>query len=283
MTSSEARGASLYSPLRIPSSIHTAELFYSLPSTNDYLLNLASSLYPLHPYFNKNIVCIAEKQTAGKGRRGRSWISSDQNIYLSLLWQFPCPSHQLCGLSIAVACAVANTVLSLIKDLVQSDLPQSLALKWPNDVFWGTQKLGGILIELTRQTYDANKTSAVIGIGLNVCISPSSGNHITQPYTDLSTILSHRPDNPTIASILLHQLADTLICFQTQGLEPFMAQWHTLDITFGKWLSITTPTATICGIGRGINTEGAFLLELATGELLHFVDGEISLRLHSNF
>ena len=273
MVSSEDRGESKHTPLGTPSSIYAVELFDSIPSTNDYLLNLASGIHPLHPYYSKNIACIAKEQTAGKGRRGRTWISSDHNIYFSLLWHFSCPSSQLSGLSIAVACAVVNTLLTLS--------PKPLDLKWPNDVFWEKQKLCGILIELTQKNHSTHKTSAVIGIGLNVCISESTRNRITQPCTDLKTLLHPLtlPDNTVITDKLLHHLEDALICFQTQGLRPFMEQWRTLDITFGKGVTLTTPTATVHGIGRGIDTEGKFLLELPSGELFHFIDGEISLQL----
>jgi len=283
MISSDSKGGTTCAPFAVPSCIHALESFDSLPSTNDYLLELASRITPSHPYYQRNIVCIAEQQTAGKGRRGRTWVSPTNNIYLSLLWHFPLHSSKLAGLSLAVACAVANTVHAL-RDLPQhSSIPSVLGLKWPNDVLWEHQKLSGILIELTPAATTSTstfQTGAVIGIGLNLQQHTSDHNPITQPWTDLSTILQYMPDKHHVTSLLLHELTDALTLFQTEGFTPFIKQWNTWDCTLGKRVNIITPTSTLQGIGRGIDPQGLFLLEIDTGEIITFSSGDISLRLH---
>lgn len=263
-------------PFSVPSDIYAVELFDCLPSTNDYLLRLASTIDPAHAYYFRNIACLAERQTAGKGRRGRAWISPPNNIYLSILWHFPVLAGQLGGLSLALACAVAGVVQTLT-----SDLPQALSLKWPNDVFWGAKKLGGILIELTQSAIPLHSSLSyvvvVIGVALNLQISLSEEEVITQPYTDLASILQSVPDRNAVLSLLLHRLVEALNLFQAQGFSPFVPQWNALDNSLGKSVTLITDTMTMQGVGRGIDLAGQFLLEVPSGSIVNVPSGDIDI------
>lgn len=266
-------------PFSVPACIHAVELFDSLTSTNDYLLSLASRINSNHPYHQRNIVCIAEQQTAGKGREGRQWISPKNNIYLSLLWHFPFPVDRLSGLSLAIGCAVVNTVRILIKESPHAQSIASLGLKWPNDVLWNHQKLSGILIEIAPLP-DSSLTQnaqAIIGIGLN--LKQPSTALITQPWTDLNIILGSMPDKNQVISILLEELVNVLTQFQIQGFSAFMPEWHAWDLSLGKKVNIITPAMNFHGTGQGVNSAGLFLLKTNSGEIRTFASGEISLRL----
>jgi BirA family biotin operon repressor/biotin-[acetyl-CoA-carboxylase] ligase len=187
--------------------------------------------------------------------------------------------NQLGGLSLAMGCAIANTVRILINASPKPVSISALGLKWPNDVLWDYQKLSGILIEFppSPNAIFSQHTQAVIGVGLNV--HQPSTESITQPWTDLSTVLGYTPDKNQVLNILVHQLADVLTQFQTQGFASFIQQWNAWDLTFGKRVNIITPLITFNGIGHGINSEGLFLLKTDSGEIKTFSSAEVSLRL----
>lgn len=262
------------------------DIFDSLPSTNDYLLELCSaSTSP-----KKTVACFAERQTKGKGRLGRIWISPfAKNLYFSLLWHFPNDPSELSGLSLAAAIAVVQT-------LKQFGITDDLSLKWPNDVLWKNQKIAGILIELTCEAH--NICSTVIGIGLNIDMPTQFQNKITQPWTDIKSILKSEAlvsrklskdssedhnqilnnlNRSKLAGTLLNELIKTIVLFQNEGFQAFIPLWKSLDATSNREINVQTVQGQIKGIGRGINAQGHFLLEHANGEIKHYSSGEISI------
>lgn len=244
------------------------EIFDALPSTNDYLLNL------IQQKSTHNRACFAEKQIAGKGRRGRTWISPfAKNIYVSLLWYFPQDPRELSCLSLAIAIAVVNA-------LEQYGLKQALGIKWPNDVLWEGHKLSGILVEVSSEAND--RCSAVIGVGLNVDMSAlAHSGTIHQAWTDVQSLMGQKIDRNKLAGIVLSALIQSAQKFQNQGFEAFLKQWQALDVSLNKPLSIMSSTAQWEGIGRGINEQGHLVLELEGGLRKSFASGEVSLRLGS--
>jgi BirA family biotin operon repressor/biotin-[acetyl-CoA-carboxylase] ligase len=254
------------------SQLKQIEIFDSLPSTNDYLLNLKSTTASLEAS-KQNRACFAEKQTQGKGRRERTWVSPfAKNIYLSLLWHFEKDPSELSGLSLAIAVATVETLHAF-------GFTKDLGIKWPNDVLWKNNKLAGILIELSGEANDV--CSAVIGVGLNVNMSNSTlyDRHISQPWTDLQRLTDQKIDRNKLAGTLLNNLIATASLFQKQGLTAFLPQWQKLDLTFNKLVTIITNTTKLQGTGRGINEQGYFLLEIKPGVIKQFASGEVSLRL----
>jgi len=241
------------------------EILDNIPSTNDYLL------HSLQARPNKNYACFAEKQTHGKGRRGRTWIAPfAKNIYLSVLWRFPQDPSALSGLSLAIA-------VSIIETLKHYTTTQELGIKWPNDVLYKNHKLAGILVELAGESND--NCSAVIGVGLNVDMPNASHQYITQPWADLQNMTQTIVDRNEVAGLLLSHLVNTLILFQNQGFHAFTEKWQTLDLTLGKPISLTNSASEkLQGIGRGINEQGHFLLETPCG-IKSFSSGEVSIRL----
>ena len=239
------------------------EIFDEISSTSDYLKkNHVNTAMPR--------ICLAEKQTAGRGRQGRSWTSPyARNIYLSLLWPFQKDISQLSGLSLAIAVAIVDA----LKDY---GLQEGIGLKWPNDIFWQHKKLAGILIELSGETHSICNT--VIGVGLNVDMPLGMQESIDRPYTDIATLINNIPDRNQLVGLLLNRIIAALILFDAKGFNPFLAQWRSLDISFGKPVTIITPAKKILGISRGIDEAGFFLLEEKTGLVNRFSGGEVSLR-----
>ena len=245
------------------------EVWDSLPSTNDYLLKIERGKKT-----KTNIACFAERQTEGRGRRGRGWVSPfAQNIYLSILWHFVEDPCALSGLSLAVG-------ISIIETLRKLGITKPLGIKWPNDIYSDHQKLGGILIELSGEAHDAS--SMVIGVGLNVAMSSKiKPELLMEPWTDVQSLMGKSAivDRNALAGSLLHGLIETILQFEAGGFAGFKEKWQTLDLSFGKPVSVLTATQTLQGIGCGINEEGHFLLETEKGELKRFSSGEVSLRL----
>lgn len=114
------------------------EIHQRIDSTNRHLMREAAHGAP------SGTVCLAERQTAGQGRHGRCWVSPfGANLYLSILWRYPCGPAGLSGLSLAAGAVVADALRQLGV--------QGLVLKWPNDLLWGGRKLGGILLEVSGE------------------------------------------------------------------------------------------------------------------------------------
>lgn len=240
-------------------------IFDEISSTNTYLLQQAQTQN------DEVYVCLAEMQTAGRGRFNRPWISPfGSNIYLSLLWRFLNDLTQLSGLSLAVAVSIARA-------LKKYGIKEEIAIKWPNDLSWQGRKLGGILIELRGEFH--HNCDAVIGIGLNLGMGEKQRQTLDFPIASLAEITQSTLKRNKIVGFLLEELLDSLAVFQEQGLKPFMKEFKSLDYTFNKSVKIKHGKDIFYGTGRGIDENGCFLLEGENGKIQNFICGEASLRL----
>jgi len=215
------------------------------------------------------LVCTAEQQTAGRGRRGRHWVSPyASNLYLSLLWEFNQGAAAVEGLSLAVGVAVARALRSCAVPKVQ--------LKWPNDVLYGGAKLGGILLEMTGDA--AGSCQVVIGVGLNVAMPAVAADAIDQAWTDIRTITAdpHPGRNPLLAA-LLNELLPLVADFEQLGFTRWRDDWQALDAFADTAVVLHTGSAQLGGIARGVDERGALQLETTTG-VQSVYGGEISLR-----
>lgn len=240
--------------------ISQLELFSEIDSTNTYLMARAQTHAP------SGCVCFAELQTAGKGRRGRQWISpKGQNIYGSILWRFHDVSN-LNGLSLAIGVGV---IRALKKQGVEN-----VNLKWANDIYSNGKKLGGILVEVS--THSNGNASAVIGFGLNLAL-PSEIEAITQPYTDLSTVAANlKIERDFLIAELLNELLPIVATFEKQGLCAYLQEWRELDCLNGKIATLFRNSQALQGIVRGIDDDGLLKLQLENGEIQTFSSGEVS-------
>lgn len=240
------------------------EVFRTIDSTNTYLVNRAKAGVA------GGSVCLAERQTAGRGRRNRLWVSPfAANLYLSLLWRFNLAAAELAGLSLAAGVAVARALEELGVT--------GIGLKWPNDVLWQGRKLGGILLELGGEA--SGPCHIVTGIGLNVTMPASAQDAIDQPWTDLSTALGAGPvSRNVLAARLLNALVVQYSDFERHGAATLSAHWQRYDLTAGRPVLLKLPNATVTGIARGVDSDGALLLDTGAG-VQRFLAGEVSLRL----
>lgn len=244
--------------------VHDIEVHQFIDSTNTYLMERAEC------GLAGGSVCLAEWQSAGRGRRGRAWVSPyAASLYLSLLWRFSAPGSTLSGLSLAAGIAVARVLHSLGATEV--------GLKWPNDLLWHGRKLGGLLLEFGGRS--SGPCHVVAGVGLNVSLSEQVADAIDQPWTDLQTILGpKRISRNRLAARIISELTLTFARFNRGDFGSLAQAWAPFDLLLGQRVRLSLPNTEIMGIARGIAETGALLLETDTG-VQRFMTGEISLRL----
>ena len=214
---------------------------------------------------------LAEQQTGGRGRRGKSWVSPfAANIYLSIVWDFEQGAEALEGLSLAVGVAVRRALIA--------HGVQGVKLKWPNDIYVEQKKLGGILLEMIGDP--AGHCSVVIGVGLNVSMPVSQASAIDQDWTDVATELQDKlPARNKLAAELISEILPLLSTFQEQGFAAYRDEWQAADAFYGQPAVISTPKQSTAGIVKGVGINGALRLELDSGNIESFIGGELSLRL----
>jgi len=220
-------------------------------------------------------VCTAEQQTAGRGRRGREWVSPfGRNLYVSTMWEFSQGAAALEGLSLAVGGAVARALKALALPEVQ--------LKWPNDILYEGRKLGGILLEMVGDA--AGQCQVVVGIGLNVSMPATAGDAIDQDWADIAAMMPHvtapeaaAPGRSELLGALLDQLLPMLSEFERDGFDPWREPWQSLDAHADKSVILSAGADKTAGIARGVDGRGALLLETTLGVQAVY-GGEVSLR-----
>lgn len=240
------------------------EIHQSIESTNAHMMeqDIGSRV--------SGQVCMAEQQTAGRGRRGRLWVSPfGSNIYLSLLWNFAMGPAQLSGLSLAAG-------LSLVHSLETIGV-SDVGLKWPNDVYWRERKLAGLLLEVTGES--DGPSTVVVGVGINTGMSKSQGESIDQPWVSLREITGgNNVSRNRLAGLVLGNLLQTMKEFERYGLQPLLEEWQRYDLYYNRSVSVRLGEKNVYGVHRGIDTTGALLLE-HDGKMQPFYGGEVSLRL----
>ena len=234
-------------------------------STNDYLSQKNKQTRLVN-----GTVCLAEMQTAGKGRLGRSWVSPyGQNIYMSFFWRFKNGLSTLAGLSLA--CGVA--VCSALKELGV----EGHGLKWPNDILWQGKKLGGILVEIQGESQ--SEYSAIIGIGINYDMGEKASEGIDQPWVDLANIKEGRVGRNKLAAMVIDKVLGVLEDYESTGLLPYVSDWNAFDCYHGEKVKILSGKTAIQGVAKGISSTGELLLLRPNGQLEGVSSGEVSLRL----
>jgi BirA family biotin operon repressor/biotin-[acetyl-CoA-carboxylase] ligase len=231
------------------------KIFKSIPSTIDYV-KINATKTPQ--------ICLAEQQTAGKGRLGRTWHSPfGLNIYLSCLWNFNKDISEISGLSLVTSLATIKALTSYTK---------SLKIKWPNDILYNNQKLAGVLIEINAESHGTSK--AIISIGLNVNMTKAP---INQNWTSLINILNLPQDRNQIIGQFINQLFADLTKFENQGLSPFLSEWQQYAYLKNKKITLLHGQKSISGIVTGINDQGHLLLKHKDGSIAAYSSGDTSI------
>ncbi|MBF8733141.1 MULTISPECIES: bifunctional biotin--[acetyl-CoA-carboxylase] ligase/biotin operon repressor BirA [Pseudomonas] len=213
---------------------------------------------------------LAEQQTAGRGRRGRQWVSPfAENLYYSLVLRVEGGMRQLEGLSLVVGLAVMRTL--------QAFGLNSVGLKWPNDVLVGERKIAGILLELVGDPADV--CHVVLGIGINV--NMQSNDRVDQQWTSMKREVGASIDRNYLVAQLNQQLQHELARHRRYGFAAFQEEWEQASLWQGRTASLIAGSNRIDGVVLGVDGQGALRLEV-DGVEKSFSAGELSLRLRDD-
>ena len=236
------------------------DVHWQIDSTNTTLLRAAAESAP------DLSVCLAETQSAGRGRRGRQWQSPlGGNVYFSLLKRFTQGMAALSGLSLVAGIAVVEA----LHDCGVG----SVGLKWPNDVLADGRKLAGILVELGGEFL--GPCHAVIGIGINVRLPEEAA--IDQPYADLAQLCATPPSRNLLVARLLTRLDAALVLFAKQGFGAFATEYARHDLLRGHPVCVHAAAGKQDGIAAGVDERGALLVRHA-GAVARYDSAEVTVR-----
>jgi BirA family transcriptional regulator, biotin operon repressor / biotin---[acetyl-CoA-carboxylase] ligase len=220
-------------------------------------------------------VCIADYQSAGRGRRGRQWRAPPGTaLCLSAAWQFREARPDLLALPLAVGVAVRRAIQSLTGE--------SIELKWPNDLVFADRKLGGILVELAG---GGGQCHVVAGIGINVAMPATLLRRLCdwpQGAIDLATLTGQRvPDHAALAAALIGEVAATFHVYASSGFAPSLDAWLDADCLAGRPVRVEQQPRTVEGIARGIDRDGALLVDVGGAVPTRVLAGDVSVRIRS--
>ena len=234
------------------------DLSLAVESTNRVAGNCGISPY----------VCLAEMQTAGRGRRGREWVSPfATNIYLSLAWRFNEATASLDSLSLCIAVAMARAL--------RSEGCSGVGLKWPNDLLFEGSKLAGILLEASGEV--GGPIRVVIGIGLNIAMTQGQGGAIDQDWISLNDISVDPVSRNRVVATILDEMARALPVFEAEGFVAFEDDWREFDCLINKSVDMQLGSDVVTGVARGVDSTGALFIQHGD-TVKSYRGGEVSVR-----
>lgn len=253
----------LFPPTRIY--VRRVDVAWTVDSTNSVLLARPN------PPCGECEAMLAEYQTAGRGRRGRTWLAPPGgSICLSLSWTFRSVPKDLGSLGLVIGVCALRAL--------RAPRLATLQIKWPNDLVIEGRKLGGILIELRAET--DGPACVVIGIGLNVALGAKAlaaiGETGASPI-DLATAGMLDISRNAIAAALITKISHALPVFEQEGLKPFADEWRDADALRGRQIDVHTQVGVEHGLARGIDLHGALVVETRKG-VRRFISGDVTVR-----
>jgi len=214
---------------------------------------------------------VAERQTCGRGRRGRDWITSKGNLFATLLLTGQGPAAVMSGLSFVAAVAVANMTEQL---LAQAKSTVQVRLKWPNDVLLNNAKAGGILVETSGAGSQQDAYAVAIGIGLNVSTHPTQT--LIYPTTDLAECGLELNSNDVFEQLAVSFDHCLSLWQHGAGFAPIKQRWLEFGPSVGQELEINTGVDVITGAFMGLDQQGELILRLPDGSQQVIVAGDIT-------
>ena len=237
------------------------DVFDEVDSTNEQLLQ--------SPELSSGRVCLAEAQSAGRGRRGRGWVATPcHNILMSMSWRFETGPAGLAGLSLAAGVAVLRAL--------EGFGVHDAGLKWPNDILRDGRKLAGLLIDLRGEA--SGPSLVVLGLGLNVHLAPNDAARIDQPWISLRESLPAPVDRNRLAGLLIMHLQEMFGSFEQAGFEAFRAEWERRHLYAGQPVRLQSGHEDVFGTVEGIDAQGSLHVRVEGGALRTFHSGDVSLR-----
>jgi BirA family transcriptional regulator, biotin operon repressor / biotin---[acetyl-CoA-carboxylase] ligase len=235
-----------------------------IESTNVEAKSLAISGAP------EGTVVIAEAQTAGRGRLGRRWTSpAGKGLLFSVLLRPALPMSEAHLLTLVAACASAEAVESLV--------PAPVKIKWPNDLFIGDRKVGGILLEVAGEQDEVDWIVAGIGLNVNTEYGELPVN-LRRTATSLKMAAGEPVDRSELLARLLLALETHYAGAVADGFEHALNAFRQRDYLLSKGVSVQTREGPVAGRAAGIDERGALLVELPHRQIRRFLSGDVTLK-----
>lgn len=212
-----------------------------------------------------NLWITAERQSGGRGRRGRPWVSERGNLYASLLLIDPAPMDRLASLPLAVAVAVHQAIRRVLPPGAEP-----LEIKWPNDIMIGRRKTCGILIEGER--LPDGRYALIIGIGINVSVMPDNPIY---PVTCLREQGSPASAEELFAHLFASMAEALAIWDEGRGIAGITALWRAAACGIGERITVNLPDRSISGLFAGIDDNGLLMLDTGAGRMLPIAAGDV--------
>ena len=247
--------------------IEAIEHFSELESTNRHLL----AGRPPAP--GRLRVALAEYQHGGRGRHGRRWIMPPgAGIALSASWHFATPPRELPSLSLAVGAAARRAI--------QDAVGLAIGLKWPNDLVLDGGKLGGILIEI--DPLGSGACHVVAGIGINVGLPSELLAGLSDLPGGARDLVGALPnvaiDRAEIAAALIERFVELFVAYAATGFAPWREEWLAAHVLADRRVELRSADGRDFGVVRGIDGDGALIVEDDAGVRRRVVSGEVTVR-----
>lgn len=238
----------------------------TVDSTNRVARELAAAGKP------HGFAVLAARQTAGRGRLGRSWQSpAGQGLYATILLRPGLHAEEYAKITLTAGLAVCL----VLEEMCQ--LP--VRLKWPNDIYISGRKCGGILVETSSLTGETDKCFALVGIGVNV-----NGDRETFPpelqkrATSLLQESGKEYDVLTVFEGIRVRLLQLIAQLADEGFADILEQWRKRDMLQGRWLQWLTPTgAVVYGESLGVDSSGMLTVRDSSGTIHEVLSGDVTL------
>ncbi|CAM3396915.1 biotin--[acetyl-CoA-carboxylase] ligase [Marinicrinis lubricantis] len=241
---------------------HELKVYESLPSTQQKAFEIAAK----EEGAQEGLLIVAETQTAGKGRMGRSWLSpSGKGLWVSLVLKPSVTLQFTPQLTLLIAVAVCRVMNRM-------EIPASI--KWPNDLLIHGKKCAGILLETSAE--DERVKLAVAGIGINVNLDTDDFDEASvQRSTSLKIAAGRHIDRESLLCDILYELEQLYDLYLQKGFEPIKSLWEALSSTLQQTVTVETLSGKITGKAVGINPWGALIVETSPGECTPLYSGDL--------
>ena len=239
--------------------------FDCVESTNDLAKTMASQGAP------HGTVLMADRQTGGRGRRGRSFFSpGGMGIYMSVILRPCCKPEGLMHLTCATAVSLC--------DAVENAVGFRPGIKWTNDLVFGNRKLAGILTELSINTKNGDLEYAVIGIGINCSQKIEEFSPELQDFAGSLSMFSASAVDRSVLAAAVMQTLQKMDCTLLSEKEKTLAQYRRDCITLGKDISLLQGDTVRYGKAVDIDDQGALIVSFSDGSTSAVNAGEVSVR-----
>ncbi len=214
-------------------------------------------------------IVIAEEQTKGRGRLDRDWLSpGGKNILMSLIFRPKVSAMEVFSMTMLTSLAIVKAI--------KKTTTLSTQIKWPNDLYIGEKKIGGILTEFNAEQGRVN--FVVIGVGLNVNFDPSVYPEIKDPSTSLRDVLGKDVPRSELLRSILKEIEDGYKSFGEGRASQLREEWNTYSLITGKPVIITSLDAVEEGIAEAVDADGCLILRDSKGRRKRIFCGDVSLR-----